>query len=254
MLSAAAGMAAMGSSPRLEAAQANGSGDRSRIRAVAFDGFAIFDPRPVAKRVEEMFPGKGTQVTELWRNRQFEYTWLRTAGGQYKDFWQVTEDALQFAVKSQGLPLENDRRDALMNTYRMLPPWPDVGDTLGELHRLGIRMAFLTNFTAAMLDENLTAAKLKQYFEPHLTTDRVKAFKPSPRAYQMGPDAFGLRREEIAFAAFGAWDAVGARWFGYPTVWVNRMHVAEEELDMHPDSIVADLSGLASFVRNGPRI
>ena len=132
--------------------------------------------------------------------------------------------------------------------YRSLTPWPDVREGLAELRRRGIRLAFLSNLTAAMLDANLKQAGLSEFFEPHLTTDRVQAYKPSPRAYQMGLDAFGLQKSQIAFAAFGAWDAAGAKWFGYPTVWVNRGGVPPEELGAQPDRVAKDFSGLVEFV------
>ena len=109
-------------------------------------------------------------------------------------------------------------------------------------------MAFLTNFTESMLQTNLKGTNLAGYFEPHLSTDRVSAFKPSRIAYQMGPDAFGLKREEIAFAAFAPWDAVGAKWFGYPTVWVNRANAHLDDLDAQPDVETPDLAGLLSFI------
>ena len=99
-----------------------------------------------------------------------------------------------------------------------------------------------------MLDANLKSAGFSEFFDPHLTTDRVQAYKPSPRAYRMGPDAFHLQRQEIAFAAFAAWDAAGAKWFGYPTVWVNRNGAPTEELDAQPDAIAADMSGLIESV------
>jgi 2-haloacid dehalogenase len=220
-----------------------------RIQAIAFDGFVIFDPRSVTKRVEEIFPGKGAEFANLWRTRQFEYSWLRTAGQHYEDFWRVTQDALDYTTNSMKLSLSATQHERLMNAYRELTPWPDVPAALAEFRRRGIRMAFLSNFTAAMLDANLSAAKLNSYFEDHLTTDRVHAYKPSPLAYKMGPDAFRLKREEIAFAAFGAWDASGAKWFGYPTVWVNRANVPLEELGAHPDVITPDLSGLLNFTQ-----
>jgi 2-haloacid dehalogenase len=222
------------------------------IRAVAFDGFVIFDPRSVQKRIEEHLPGRGAEFTNVWRTRQFEYSWLRTAGGQYVDFWRVTEDALRYAAKSLKISLSGAQHAALMDAYKNLTPWPDVREGLAELRRRGIRLAFLSNFTAAMLDANLKAAGLSEFFEPHLTTDRVQAYKPSPRAYQMGPGAFHLEKREIAFAAFGAWDAAGAKWFGYPTVWVNRAGVPTEELDAQPDLITADLRGLIEFVGRHP--
>ena len=220
----------------------------SRIKAIAFDGFVIFDPRSVEKRVEEQFPGRGAEFTNLWRTRQFEYCWLRTSGGRYADFWHLTDDALRYTAKSLKVSLTGAQHDALMEAYRTLTPWPDVREGLAELRRRGIRLAFLSNLTAAMLDANLKQAGLAEFFEPHLTTDRVQVYKPSPRAYQMGLDAFHLGKREIAFAAFGGWDAAGAKWFGYPTVWVNRGGVPQEELDAQPDVIAKDFRGLIEFV------
>ena len=218
-----------------------------RTRAVAFDALVIFDLGIVAKRTEEVFPGKGTELGNLWRTRQFEYTWLRTAGNVYRDFWHVTEDALVYAAKRMQLPLSSADRERLMKSYQELQVWPDVPSTLDKLHRHGIRMAFLSNFTAAMLRTNLQAAGLSHFFEEHLTTDRVRAFKPSPRAYQMGMDYFQCDRQEIVFAAFAPWDAAGAKWFGYRTAWINRANVPPEELSFNPDSITPGLSAPGVF-------
>jgi 2-haloacid dehalogenase len=220
----------------------------SRIKAVAFDGFVIFDPRSVEKRVEEQLPGRGAEFTNLWRTRQFEYCWLRTSGERYADFWHITGDALSYTAKSLKISLTGAQHEAFMDAYLNLTPWPDAREGLAELRRRGIRLAFLSNLTAAMLDANLKQSGLSEFFEPHLTTDRVQAYKPSPRAYQMGPDVLRLEKREIAFAAFGGWDAAGAKWFGYPTVWVNRGGVPAEELNAQPDVIAKDLSGLIEFV------
>lgn len=218
------------------------------IKAIAFDGFVIFDPRSVEKRVEAVLPGRGAEFTNSWRTRQFEYCWLRTSGDKYSDFWHVTDDALRYTAKSLKIALTSEQHDALMGAYLKLQPWPDVREGLAELRKRGIRLAFLSNFTAAMLDANLKAAGLSEFFEPHLTTDRVRAYKPSPQAYQMGPDAFGLQKRQIAFAAFGGWDAAGAKWFDYPTVWVNRGGAPAEELDAQPDVTAKDFGGLTEFV------
>ena len=227
----------------------------NRIRAVLVDGFVIFDPRPIAQRAEEFFPGKGEELISLWRTRQFEYTWLRTLGGRYQNFRQVTEDALNYCASNMRLPLTRAQREELMGMYEKLPPWPDVPETLEALRRNGVRIAFLSNFSASMLDANLAAARLTEYFEPHLTTDRVNAFKPSPRAYRMGADAFELDPREIVFAAFAGWDAAGAKWFGYPTVWVNCSQADRERLDTEPDAITPDFRGVLDFLdAPGPMI
>lgn len=229
----------------VSAARAAGA---TKIKAIAFDGFPIIDPRPVFAKVEEVFPGKGTELSNAWRIRQFEYTWLRTLGGSYVDFWRVTEEALTFATKQMKLDLSADQREQIMQTYLKLKVWPDVPPVLKQFKDAGIRVAFLSNFTASMLEAPLKNSGLEGVFEPHLSTDKVKAFKPDPRAYQMGVDAFRLKKEEILFAAFGGWDAAGAKWFGYPTFWVNRGGSPLEELGVAPDGVGSNLTDLAKFV------
>jgi 2-haloacid dehalogenase len=217
----------------------------ARFRAVAFDGFVTFDPRPVSALAEENFPGKGAELSNAWRTRQFEYSWLRTIEQRYADFRQVTEDALVYATNSLKLNLTKDARDRLMGAYFKLKAWPDVVPALSALKNAGIRLAFLSNLTEEMLKANVASAGLDPYFEQLISTDRVREFKPSPRAYQMGIDAFKLRKEEIAFAAFGGWDAAGAKSFGYSTFWVNRLNTPVEELGTPPDGI----GGMAELVR-----
>jgi len=219
-----------------------------KIKAIAFDGFPIIDPRPVFARAEEMFPGKGSELGAAWRTRQFEYTWLRTLSGHYADFWQVTEQALVFAAKQMNLEMSREQRDRLMATYLDLKAWPDVAVALAMLKGAGIKMAFLSNFTADMLDAAMRNSGLEGIFEPHLSTDIVKAYKPDPRAYQMGVNAFGMPKEEILFAAFAGWDAAGAKRFGYPTFWVNRANAPLEELGVAPDGTGAGMQDLVTFV------
>jgi 2-haloacid dehalogenase len=218
------------------------------IKAIAFDGFPIIDARPVAAKTEEIFPGRGLELGNAWRTRQFEYTWLRTLGGNYANFWRVTEQSLVFAARLLKIELTADQRDQLMQTYLKLKAWPDVLPALKQLRDAGIRMAFLSNLTEAMLDAAVKNSGLEGFLEGHLSTDKVRAFKPDPRAYQMGVDAFNLKKEEIAFAAFAGWDAAGARWFGYPTFWVNRLNTPVEELGVVPDGIGSGLGDLVKFV------
>jgi 2-haloacid dehalogenase len=218
-----------------------------KIRAIAFDGFPIIDPRPVFAKAEAIFPGRGGELSNAWRTRQFEYTWLRTMSGSYVDFWEVTEQALVFAANLVKLEMSGAQRDQLMGSYLKLKAWPDAAVALQRLKDAGIRMAFLSNFTAEMLDAAVRNSGLQGIFEAHLSTDRVQAFKPDPRAYRMGVDAFGMEKEEIAFAAFAGWDAAGAKRFGYPTFWVNRANAPLEELGIAPDGTGASLQDLVAF-------
>jgi 2-haloacid dehalogenase len=160
----------------------------------------------------------------------------------------VTEESLVFAARMLKLELSVGQRDRLMQSYLGLKAWPDVAPALQQLRDAGIRMAFLANLTDAMLDAVVRNSGLEGFFENHLSTDKVRAFKPDPRAYQMGVDAFNLRKEEIAFAAFAGWDAAGAKWFGYPTFWVNRLNLPVEELAVVPDGIGSGLGDLVEFV------
>ena len=244
-------LAAAGATTALVLSDQARAAGRTAFKAIAFDGFPVIDPRPVFARVEEMFPGKGTELSASWRTRQFEYTWLRTIGGRYADFWHVTEEALIFAARSMKIELSPEQRDRLMQTYLELKAWPDVSAALRQLRDAGLRMAFLSNFTAPMLDAAIRNSGLEGLFEDHLSTDKVRAFKPDARAYQMGLDAFGVRKEEIVFAAFAGWDAVGAKWFGYPTFWVNRANAPVEELGVVPDGTGSGLRDLVNFVTAG---
>jgi 2-haloacid dehalogenase len=220
-----------------------------RIKAVAFDGFAIFDPRPITALSESLFPGRGQDLIAAWKTRQFEYTWLRTLMGRYVDFWRVTEEALAFASAQIRLDMTQAQRARLMDEYVNLKAWPDVPPTLTALRQGGVRLAFLNNFSKAMLDANVRSAGLQGLFEDHLTTDLVRAYKPDPRAYRMGVDHFKLPPGQIAFAAFGGWDAAGAKTFGYWTYWCNRLGGPEEVLGASPDMTRPDLAGLLDILK-----
>ncbi len=220
----------------------------ARHKAIAFDGFVLIDPRPLAVRAEVLFPGKGAALMEAWRLRQFEYTWLRTLSRRYADFWQVTQEALTVAAAALKLDMPSETRDRLMQTFLELKTWPDVAPALHDLKARGVRMAFLANPTRRMLQAPIENSALDGLLEEPLSTDRVQAYKPDPRAYQMGLDAFGLAREEIVFAASASWDAAGAKAFGYPSFWVNRTNLPIEALGAAPDAIGAGMADLAKFV------
>lgn len=231
----------------LEPSMATESSAKPRvIKAIAFDALAIFDPRPVFASAERLFPGTGAELSNDWRTRQFEYTWLRVATKRYADFWQVTREALDFAAAKQGVQISREQGDQLMNAYLELKAWPDVVPALATLRNLGFRLAFLSNFTLGMLKANITSAGLGGLFDRVLSTDGVKTYKPDPRAYQLGTKSLRLKRHEILFVAFAGWDAAGAKLFGYPVFWVNRQKLPAEKLET-----TADCTGnsLAQLVR-----
>jgi len=218
------------------------------LRAIAFDAFAVFDPRPISVLAETLFPGKGPELSNAWRTRQFEYQWLRSLSGRYADFWQTTQEALVFSAKWLHLDLTPEKRARLMQAYLGLKTWPDVPSSLHALKEAGIRLAFLSNMTTKMLKAGIENAGIEGTFEHVLSTDDIKSYKPDPRAYRLGMDAFHLEREEVLFAAFAGWDAAGAKWFGYPTFWVNRLDLPDEELGVTADAVGRDLQDLVDFV------
>lgn len=220
----------------------------ARIKALAFDAFPIFDPGPVFRACEAVFPTRGTELANAWRSRQFEYQWLRALGVHYQDFWQATRDALYFAAQSLHLTLTSEQADTLMSGFLSLHAWPEVPEALAQLKHSGRKLAFLSNATAKVLEAGIHNSKLDGLFDHVISTDRIKTFKPDPRAYQLGVDVLGMRKEEILFVAFAGWDAAGAKWFGYPTFWNNRQGAPAEELGVSPDGTGRSLTDLVRFL------
>lgn len=240
----AAGSVAAGLTGHTRTAQAAAA---TRYQAVAFDAFPVFDPRPIFKLADTLFPGKGAELGNAWRTRQFEYQWLRALGGQYADFWHATEDALVFAAKSTQLDLTADKRDQLMQAYLQLNAWPDALPALRTLKASGLRLVFLSNMTRAMLETNIRHAGLDGLFEQAISTDTIRSYKPDPKAYELGVKSLGLKRERILFVPFAGWDAAGAKWYGYPTFWVNRLKAPPEALGAPADGMGSGLDDLVRF-------
>jgi len=219
------------------------------IKAIAFDGFPIFDPRPVFKAVDELFPEKGKQLSEIWKAKQFGYQWLRIAGNQYKDFWEITKDALDFASEECGLSLSQQQKEYLLDKYRGIDVWPDVKNALQALKEQNLKLGFLSNMTGEMLRAGIQNSNTGNLFDFVISTDSQKTFKPDPDEYQMAVDVLKLKKEEILFVAFAGWDMAGAKWFGYPTYWLNRLHAPADKLDAQPDGTGNDMNSLVDFVK-----
>jgi len=221
-----------------------------RFAAVAFDYLVLFDPDSVLSAVEQVSPGKARDFVNLWRTRQFEYSWLRSMTNRYVDFSAVTEDALVYTANARKVQLTELQKRRLVDAYLHLAPWPDSAGALRRLRESGVRVITITNFSPSMLRANTEHAGLMGLFDALVSTDASHTYKPDPRAYQLGVDRLHLDKKDIVFAAFGGWDAAGAKAFGYPTVWVNRSNQPSEELGLRPDRTVTDLNGLLEFVLN----
>jgi 2-haloacid dehalogenase len=225
-----------------------GAAPVAKIKAVAFDGFPILDPRPVIALAEQLYPANGAAFFGRFRTRLFEYQWLRALGGRYEDFFAIIDDAHRFAAADLGLMATEVKRARLQDAFMALKAWPDVAPALAKLKARGIKLAFLSNMTSKMLNAGIANSGLEGVFDHVLSTDAVATYKPDPRAYQLGVDALKLPKDQIAFAAFAGWDVAGANWFGYPTVWVNRLGAAPEELAVTPAAVGPDIDVLVRFV------
>ena len=220
-----------------------GAGRRA-VRAFAFDAFVLFNPEAVVKRAREMAGDEGAALVRAASTKLFGYTWYYTSAGRYAEFDELAAGAFSSAAKDLGLNLSSAETDRLVEGYAHLELWRDVPDALETLRHQGIRLAMLSNLSQLTLRANLRANGIEQHFEFVLSTDKVREYKPSQAAYGLAPRAFNARREEIGFAASASWDASGATWFGFPTVWVNRTGAPTEEALARPAIVSAGTDGV----------
>jgi len=220
----------------------------ARRQAIGFDAFTIFDPRSIVRAVDAEFPGRGEELGAAWRTKLFEYCWLRTLYRNYADFLEIADESLSVVFETAKIDLSATTRARLIEAWRQLKPWPDSAAVLQSLHKAGFRLATVSNFTPSMLNLLCENAGIAGLFEHQLSADRVQAYKPDPRAYGMAETAFRLPRHSIVFAAFGGWDAAGAKSFGLETFWVNRFNLPSERLGAQPDASGGSLADLASYV------
>jgi 2-haloacid dehalogenase len=219
------------------------------VRAVLFDVFGtLLDVHSVAVRADQLFPGQGDRLSQLWREKQLEYTRLRTLGNRYVPFTQVTEDALLYACDALGLPLDSAGRGMLMHEYTQLAPFPDVIPTLKRLGDAGLTLGVLTNGDPGLLEDALHGAQLGEQFDLLLSADQARAFKTAPAAYELGPLTLEHPARELVLVSGNCWDAIGAKWYGYRTFWVNRRGLPLDRLGVVPDGRGASLEDAATFI------
>ena len=219
-----------------------------RVKAVAFDYLALLDAGSIVRAIEAELPGRGREIADAWRTRQFEYGWLRALSGEYADFSQVTAEALSDTAAAEHLDLSPAARQRLLDAYRQLDAWPDTAAALRALRSSGVRVIVLANFSPSMLRANADHAGIDALLDDMVSTDGARTYKPDPKAYRLGTDRLHLAREDVLFVASAAWDAAGAKAFGYPTAWVNRGGQPMDLVGPHPDVIVSNLGSLVRFV------
>jgi 2-haloacid dehalogenase len=220
-------------------------------RAVLFDAYGtLFDVYSVGLLAEQLFPGQGARLAMLWRDKQIEYTRLVTTsdhGAHYRPFWTLTQNALAYAIKiiepaaRQHWPAFEERASRLMNQYRHLSAFPENQEVLKALRSRGVVTGILSNGDPDMLGIAVRSAGLEGLLDHVISVDPIRKYKTHPDAYALGEAATGLPRTKIAFVSSNAWDALAATWFGYRTVWVNRLNLPFEELGTQPTRIGSNL-------------
>ncbi len=220
------------------------------FQAILFDAYGtLFDVYAIAAEAERQFPGQGAALANLWRDKQIEYTRLRTLSDTYQPFDRVTRDALQFSCNRLGLALSPQSLAQLMGQYNQLTPFPENLNVLNELKRDGMKLAVLSNGNPEMLDPVIKAAGMDGLFSHVLSAHSVKKFKTAPEVYRLGISTLGLAAGDCLFVSSNGWDICGAAWFGYSTFWVNRAAAPLEVLGVAPDGEGRSLNDLLQFVR-----
>jgi len=233
-------------------------------RAVLFDAYGtLFDVYSVGLLAEQLFPGHGTALSVLWRDKQIEYTRLVTTsnhGAHYQPFWELTRAALIYAIKRIVFPAASSMAsvafdgqvERLMNQYHHLSAFPENRQVLGEIKSRGIPTGILSNGDAAMLQLAVKSAALDGLLDHVISVDPIRKYKTHPDAYALGEQATGLAAEQIVFVSSNSWDALAATWYGYQTLWVNRYQLPFEELGTQPTRTGSSLRDVLNFFPTSP--
>jgi 2-haloacid dehalogenase len=232
-------------------AAAQMSGQFKSIKALAFDAYGtLFDVFSVTALCEQLFPGKGNQLAQIWRFKQLQYSLMRSLMGRHRDFWGLTEDGLVWASKNLQLDLTADKKKQLMDAYLSLAAFPDVKPGLDALKKQGIKLAILSNGEPRMLEAAAKSAGIRDLLDKIISVEEVKIFKVSPRVYNLAPERMKVSNPELGFVSANNWDAVAAASAGLRTIWIQRSTVeVPEELGFQVDTIVKAITDLAPLLR-----
>lgn len=220
----------------------------SGIRAGVFDAYGtLFDVHSAVGKHRERLGNIADQVSSVWRTKQLEYTWLRSLMRRHADFWQVTQDALDFAFDMYTVK-DSDLKKVLLEAYLQLDCYPEVPEALSELKSRGFKIAILSNGTPKMLEAAVMNSGLETMIPEIFSVEKAGVFKPDPRVYQIAVDELNVKPEEIAFQSSNAWDASGAAAFGFKVAWINRFSQSPERLPGKPDVEIQSLSELPELL------
>jgi 2-haloacid dehalogenase len=210
-----------------------------------FDAYGtLFDVHAAAERQQEAIGPKWRELSQIWRAKHLEYTWVLSLAGRQAMFWMLAQRSLDFAIAAVGGGISSNVRARLLASYRSMEPYPEVAEVLAALKGRGDKLAILSNGDADMLTDAVRAAKLEAGFDAVISVASAGIFKPSPRVYQLVIDRLGGAPADVSFQSSNRWDIAGAKAFGFGCVWVNRAGVPDEYPDLLPDRTVRDLRAL----------
>jgi 2-haloacid dehalogenase len=218
------------------------------VRAVVFDAYGtLFDWASAAARERGALGERWQAFAELWRQKQLQYTWLRSLQGSHADFWQVTGEALDFTLQAHGIA-DPALRARLMSLYERVDAFPEVPALLGRLRAAGRRSAILSNGAPRMLAAAVAGAGLGPHLDAVLSVEEVGVYKPHPRVYRLACDRLGVPAGELLFVSANGWDAFSAKAFGMRVAWCNRTGQPPERLPAAPDAEVGSLAELPALL------
>jgi len=240
------------------------------IKAIVFDAYGtLYDVQSVARATEQAFPGRGDYITQVWRLKQLEYTWLRSVMGRYQDFRAVTRESLQYTLGTLGVEANATVFDRIVDAYNTLSPYPEAEQALGALSHY--RLAILSNGSPDMLDALVRHSGFDRYLEAVISVDAKQVFKPDPRAYELVQERLGVRPEEVVFVSSNGFDVAGAKSFGFnvariervspdalrqeltsgapigPATMFRALRMQTEALGFRPDAVVGSLLALPAL-------
>ncbi|EFL88924.1 haloacid dehalogenase type II [Ahrensia sp. R2A130] len=212
--------------------------------AYVFDAYGtLFDVHSAVRKYADQLGPDAAALSDMWRNKQLEYTWVRTLMGRYVDFWEITQQALDFAF-ARFPSAYKSVRDDLLDAYWELEAYSEVRDVLGKLQASGAKTAIFSNGSPDMLAAAVASADLDDVLDASISVHRLRQFKVVPSAYQLVCDEFALQPEDVSFQSSNRWDIAGAKAFRFGTVWCNRTGQPDEYADLTPDRVISDLTEL----------
>ena len=217
------------------------------IKAIIFDAYGtLFDVNSAAEKCKDKIGDKWEDFANYWRTTQLEYTWLRSLMKRHKDFWQVTEDSLDKAIKA--FEIDTSMRNELLDLYKTLSPFKEVPGVLKSLKERDLKLAILSNGTPALLNQLVKNNNLDNLFDDLFSIEKVGIYKPDSKVYDMPINKYKIQKNEVAFLSANTWDVSGGGNYGYNSIWVNRNNNIFDNLDYKPQNEIKNLKELLNII------